>query len=83
MHVNIRGLSSNLVCAQVGARKCLSSQRRAASGAYSSALRDYAFVLSSSIVTRRASPAMPNHSLKLTRYGMHCLAAPGQVCYFP
>ena len=26
---------------------------------------------------------MPNHSLKLTRYGMHCLAAPGQVCYFP
>ena len=26
---------------------------------------------------------LPNHSLKLTRYGMHCLAAPGQVCYFP
>jgi hypothetical protein len=25
----------------------------------------------------------PNHLLKLTRYGMHCLAAPGQVCYFP
>ena len=27
--------------------------------------------------------AWPNHSLKLTRYGMRCLAAPGQVCYFP
>ena len=25
----------------------------------------------------------PNPSLKLTRYGMRCLAAPGQVCYFP
>jgi hypothetical protein len=25
----------------------------------------------------------PNQSLRLTRYGMRCLAAPGQVCYFP
>ena len=25
----------------------------------------------------------PNTSLKLTRYGMRCLAAPGQVCYSP
>ena len=25
----------------------------------------------------------PNHSLKLTRYGMRCLAAPGPVGYFP
>ena len=25
---------------------------------------------------------MPNHTLKLTRYGMRCLAAPGQVRFF-
>ena len=29
------------------------------------------------------SAQTPNHSLKPTRYGMRCLAAPGQVCYFP
>jgi len=28
-------------------------------------------------------PVMPNHSHKLTHYGMRRLAAPGQVCYFP
>ena len=72
MHVNIRGLSCNLVCAQVGARKCLSVQPRAAFGACSSALRGHAFVPSSSKVSRRASPAWPNHSLKLTRYGIRC-----------
>jgi hypothetical protein len=33
--------------------------------------------------THRALLVLPNHSLKLTRYGMRCLAAPGQVCYFP
>jgi hypothetical protein len=31
----------------------------------------------------RAILVLPNRSLKLTRYGMRCLAAPGQVCYFP
>ena len=83
MHVNIRGLSCNLACAQIDARKCLSAQPSAASGACSSALRGHAFVPSSSKVSRRAFPAWPNHSLKLTRYGMRSLAASGQVCYFP
>ena len=32
---------------------------------------------------KRLRAMMPNHWLKLTRYGMRCLAAPGQVCYFP
>ena len=31
----------------------------------------------------RALAVLPYHSLKLTRCGMRCLAAPGQVCYFP
>ena len=70
MHVNIRGLSCNLLFALVGARKCLFSQRRAAPGAYSLALRGCAFAPSSRIVIRRASPAWPNHSLKLTPHGL-------------
>ena len=36
-----------------------------------------ASTLSSALQTR------PNHSLKLTRYGMRCLAAPGPVSYSP
>jgi hypothetical protein len=30
-----------------------------------------------------AAKARPNHSLKLTRYGMHCLAASGRRAYCP
>ena len=33
--------------------------------------------------TAEARLLRPNHSLKLTRYGMRCLAASGPVGYFP
>ena len=72
MHLNFRELSCNVVGAPVGTRKSYSVQPRAASGACSSALRGRASAPSSGNTVRRASPAMPNHSLKLTRYGMRC-----------
>ena len=33
--------------------------------------------------THRALTVLPNHSLKLTRYGMRCLAAPGAKLHYP